>query len=204
MYKFPYYTEEDQAEVISFMKQNAFATIIGFGDTFPVATHIPLDIVVNEEGRIFLSGHIMKKTDHHKAFETNDHVLVIFNGPHTYISASWYTNPQIASTWNYMTVHAKGKIILLDEQATHKAIRDITNKYEGKDTAAAFDKLSDEYIASMLKAIVAFSIEVENIDNVFKLSQNRDEQSKKNIIDELLKRPDDHSKMIAAEMQKRL
>jgi len=204
MYKLSHFTETDQDTVIAFMKENSFAIITAIGETYPVATQVPLFIHINEEGKIFLTGHIMRKTDHHKAFEKNDHVLVLFTGPHTYVSASWYTTPQTASTWNYMTVHVKGKISLLDEAATYKAIKNITEKYEGKETAAAFHKMDDDYIAAMLKAIIAFSIEVESMENVFKLSQNRDEQSKKNIIEALQKRPDENSKMIAAEMIKRL
>jgi len=204
MYKLSHFTETHQDAVIAFMKENSFAIITAVGEAYPVATQVPLFIDINEEGKIFLTGHIMRKTDHHRAFEKNDHVLVLFTGPHTYVSASWYTTPQTASTWNYMTVHVKGKISLLDEAATYKAIKNITEKYEGKDTAAAFHKMDDDYIAAMLKAIIAFSIEVESMENVFKLSQNRDEQSKKNIIEALQKRPDENSKMIAAEMIKRL
>lgn len=204
MYKFPYFTEKDHEKVISFMKEYPFAIITTSGGEYPVATHVPLFIDINEDGKIFLSGHIMRKTDHHKAFEKNNNVLVIFNGPHTYVSASWYKNPQTASTWNYMTVHAKGKITLLDEAATYKAVKEITEKYEGKNTSASFDKLGDDYVNPMVKAIIAFTIEVESIDNVFKLSQNRDEESKQKIIDELMKRGDDDSKKIATEIQKRL
>jgi len=204
MYKLSHFTETHQDAVIAFMRENSFAIITAIGETYPVVTQVPLFIDINEEGKIFLTGHIMRKTDHHRAFEKNDHVLVLFTGPHTYVSASWYTTPQTASTWNYMTVHVKGKISLLDEAATYKAIKNITEKYEGKETAAAFHKMDDDYIAAMLKAIIAFSIEVESMENVFKLSQNRDEQSKKNIIEALQKRPDENSKMIAAEMIKRL
>ncbi|MEI9934127.1 MAG: FMN-binding negative transcriptional regulator [Ferruginibacter sp.] len=109
MYKFSYFTEEDKAKVIAFMQEYSFAVITGFGEQYPVATHIPLEIEI-KENKIFLSGHIMKNTDHHKAFLKNENVLVIFNGPHCYVSASWYSGRGIASTWNYMTVHAKGKI----------------------------------------------------------------------------------------------
>lgn len=204
MYKLSYFTENNTETVIAFMKQHPFAVITAIGEQYPVATQVPLFIDVNEEGKIILSGHIMRKTDHHKAFEKNENVLVLFTGPHTYISASWYSNPQSASTWNYMTVQAKGKITLLDEAATYQAIKDITDHYEGTETAAAFHKMDDAYIAAMLKAIVAFSIEVETLENVFKLSQNKDEQNKKQIIAALQQRQDENSKMIAEEMMKRL
>ena len=204
MYNLPYFTEQDEGKVIAFMKENSFAVITGFGDQYPVATHIPMETVISEDGKMLLTGHIMKNTDHHKAFLLNENVLVIFNGPHCYVSAGWYSDPQTASTWNYMTVHAKGRISFTDEEGTYKAVKAITNKYEGTQTAAAFDKLPKEYIAPMLKAIIGFTIEVESFSNVFKLSQNRDEPSKKNIIEQLKKRGDENSARIAEEMEKRL
>ena len=202
MYKLPYFTEEDDKKVIAFMKENSFAVITGFGGEYPVATHIPLAVEMNEDGRVFLYGHLMKNTDHHKAFENNEKVLVIFNGPHTYVSASWYENPQSASTWNYMTVHAKGKIKFTDEEGTYRAIEAITNKYEGTETAASFHKLPKDYIMKMIKAIVGFSIEVESFDNVFKLSQNHSSENRRSIVEHLQERGDAHSDAIAKEMQR--
>jgi transcriptional regulator len=204
MYKFPYYTEADTEKVIAFMKKTSFASIIGHGDLYPAATHIPLEVEIAEDGKIFLSGHLMKKTDHHIAFTKNENVLVIFNGPHAHISASWYTNPVMGSTWNYMVVHAKGKIRFKDEQGTYEAVKAITNKYESAESVASFDKLPQEYVDGMVKAIVGFTIEVESIENTFKLSQNRDEASQRNIIEQLRKRTDRNAAAIADEMEKRL
>jgi transcriptional regulator len=146
----------------------------------------------------------MKKSDHHIAFEQNNNVLVLFTGPHCYISASWYTNPLGASTWNYMTVHAKGKISFTDEAGTIKAIKEVTERFEGTDTAASFDKLDDDYINAMVKAIVGFTVEVETMDAVFKLSQNRDTVTQQNIITQLKKTGDENSINIAREMEQRL
>lgn len=204
MYKLPQFTETDQQAILEFMTAHSFAIIVATNDAYPVATHVPLQIQVNEKGKIVLSGHIMRKSDHHQAFAKNDRVLVIFNGPHTYISASWYSNPQSASTWNYMTVHVKGKISLLDENATYEAVKNLTDQYEGHNRPASFDKLGDAYVHPLIKAIVAFSIEVETIENVFKLSQNRDEVSKKNIIAKLKEKGDENAVKIAEEMEKRL
>jgi transcriptional regulator len=203
MYKLPHFTETDNEKIIAFIQAYPFAIITGMGQQYPVASHIPIAIE-EKDGKIFLHGHIMKKSDHHLAFEKDNNVLVIFAGPHCYVSASWYTNPLGASTWNYMAVHAKGKIVFTDEAGTIKAIREVTERFEGKDTAASFDKLGDEYINAMVKAIIGFTIEVETMDAVFKLSQNRDEASKQNIIEQLKKRGDENSAMIAAEMEKRL
>ena len=203
MYKLPYFTEEDREKVIAFMKENSFAVITGFGEEYPVASHIPLNVEIIDE-KMFLTGHLMKNTDHHKAFEKNDHVLVVFNGPHTYVSASWYNKPAEASTWNYITVHAKGKIRFTDEEGTYKAINYITNKYEGLETMASFDKLPKEYVERLMKAIVGFEIEVTSVENVFKLSQNHGASTRISIIDHLKKRGDENSRAIADEIMKRI
>ena len=204
MYKLPHFTEKDTDKVIAFMKENAFAIITGLGEQYPVATHIPLEVVVETDGKIILCGHIMKNSDHHKAFVKNSNVLAIFNGPHCYVSASWYNNPQSASTWNYMTVHAKGNIVFTDDTGTYAAIKAVTNKYEGTTTAAAFDAMSKEYIDQMLKAIIGFTIEIEKLDNVFKLSQNKSESEQINIIEQLKKTTDGDSINVALEMEKRI
>ena len=203
MYKLKYFTEEDNEKVIAFMEENSFALITGMGDEYPVATQVPLDIKI-ENDKIFLTGHIMKNTDHHKAFLKNENVLVIFNGPHCYVSASWYPNPVQASTWNYMSVHAKGKIRFGDEAQTKKIVEGLTNKYEKPDSPAAFSKLSNEYVDRLVKAIIAFTIEVETLDNVFKLSQNHDEETRQSIIEHLRKNGSDNEKAIAEEMEQRL
>ena len=203
MYKFDHYTEKDQQKVFDFMKENAFALITGIGQNYPVATQIPLTVEI-KDGKIFLHGHLMRKTDHHLAFESNNNVLVIFTGPHCFVSANWYTDPHVGSTWNYMTVHAKGKISFMDEEGTRDVVKTLSDKYEGTASQGAFNNLPKEYINQMVKAIIGFTIEVESIDNTFKLSQNRDEASKKNIIEELRKRADANSSAIADEMEKSL
>lgn len=203
MYKLPYFQEEDRDKVIAFMKANPFAVVTGIGNEYPVASHLPLNFETRED-KIFLTGHLMKSTDHHKAFEKNENVLVIFNGPHCFVTAEWYAQPLSGSTWNYITVHAKGKIKFLDEAGTIKAINAITNKYVGMNNAASFDKLPDEYISSMVKAIVGFEIEVISFDNVFKLSQNHDEADRKVIIQKLKERGDYNSLAMAEVMGERM
>lgn len=203
MYKLPYFTEDNDELVFEFMQKNSFAIITGFDGDSPVATHVPLDIK-KVNGRIVLTGHIMKNTDHHNAFVRNENVLVIFNGPHCYVSASWYTTKNVASTWNYIDVQAKGKIKFTEEEGTRKIIEALTGQYEDASSEAAFNKLSNEYVDKLIKAIIGFTIEVETIGNVFKLSQNRDTASRKNIIANLEARNDSESGAIALEMKKRL
>lgn len=130
--------------------------------------------------------------------------MVIFTGPHCFVNANWYTDPHVGSTWNYMTVQAKGKISFMDEEGTRNAVKAVSDKYAGTGTEGSFDNLPKEYIGHMVKAIAGFSIEVESIENTFKLSQNRDKASQKNIIAQLRKQSDGNSSAIADEMEKRL
>lgn len=199
MYKMSYYTGHERTEVIGFMRQHSFAFVTGIGEKFPVASQLPLEVVKSENG-LHLTGHLMRKTDHHRAFEKNENVLVVFHSPHAYINANWYENKAQASTVNYMAVHATGKISFTDEAGTLAAIRDLTNKNIGTGTAASFENISKEYMDSMLKAIVGFSIAVESIEHVFKLSQNRHAADQEQIVKSLAASDDDGAKFIADEM----
>jgi transcriptional regulator len=167
-----------------------------------VATHVPL-LIEEREGKLILYGHIMRKTDHHQAFLHNPNVLAIFSGPHTYVSASWYSDPKQASTWNYMTVHARGVLQFLGDDALLEILKKTTAHFENNTLSPSlFEKLPQEYISRLVKSIIAFAVEVNAIDNVFKLSQNRDEKSYHNIIEQLQK-GDALSGHIASEMEHR-
>jgi transcriptional regulator len=204
MYNIPYYKEPDQTEIIAFMRQHPFILLSGVdADNKPVATQVPV-FIDEKEGKLFLTGHIMKNTDHHLAFEKNNHVLAIFTGAHTYVSATWYTNPHMGSTWNYMSVYAYGRISYGEGEELATVLQRLTLHYEKNNPASAtvFNNLSKEYTEKMIKAIVAFEIEVTNLQHVFKLSQNRDEESYNHIIHQL-KKGDENAKAVAAVMEKR-
>ncbi|MEP6712750.1 MAG: FMN-binding negative transcriptional regulator [Ferruginibacter sp.] len=203
MYSLPHFTEHDNENILSFMKENSFAIVTGIGEEYPVASHLPLEIIEENDKLVFI-GHLMRKTAHHNAFEKNKNVLVIFSSPHAFISAGWYADPAQASTVNYMAVHSKGKIFFTDEAGTSAAIKQITDKHIGTDSPASFDSLDKDYVAAMLKAIVGFRIEIESIENVFKLSQNRNEEERKNIVHHLEKNSASGTHFIAEEMKKRL
>jgi transcriptional regulator len=204
MFKLPHTIEKDKQAVIDFMKANSFALVTGIGLSYPVATQLPLEVQEKNDA-IFITGHLMKKTDHHIAFEANENVLVIFTGPHCYISASWYANPQNVSTWNYMTVHAKGKIKFMDDDETYEAIKSLTNKYESPQSLAAFNQMPKAFVLKEMKAIIGFTIEVESLENVFKISQNKTKEDQIKIIANLRKRnSNDDDIQIANEIEKRL
>lgn len=108
MYHFSYFKENDKQVLLQFIEEHPFAFVTGsFLTGQQVATQIPI-LLEERNGELFLQGHIMRNTDHHKALVENPNALVVFTGPSCYVSASWYSNPQIGSTWNYMSVHVAG------------------------------------------------------------------------------------------------
>jgi transcriptional regulator len=203
MYDLPYFKEQDQSTVIQFVKEHPFAFISGVDESAkPVATQVPV-FIDEKNGKIFLSGHLMRNTDHHKAFIQNPNVLTVFTGANTYVSASWYNEKRQASTWNYMSVYTKGSITFLDEQALMDVLKRTTDHFENDPVSGSnFADIPGDYIHHLSKAIVAFEIEVSEIENVFKLSQNRDEKSYHSIIEKLGSKGY-HGQIIASEMKKR-
>jgi len=203
MYSLSYFKETDQSIVLEFMRTHPFVFLTGCDpENKPVATQVPV-FIDEREGKLFLTGHMMRQTDHQKALLGNNNVLAVFTGPHTYVSASLYTDPRQASTWNYMSVHARGVLSFQGEQELIKILQRTTSHFENNpNSPSLFEKLPEDYVQKMVKAIVAFEIEVISIDNVFKLSQNRDEKSYHSIVDKL-QQSDHDSRQIATEMQKR-
>lgn len=202
MYHLPDYQEKDKQRIIAFMREHPFATLIGVApDQQPVATQIPM-LFRERDGKLLLLGHLMKQTDHHKAFLNNQQALVLFTGPHTYVSASWYENKQQGSTWNYMTVHAKGILRYLPDEGMPGILDELTAHFENNPSSPSlYQHLPEAYLSRLMKAIVAFEIEVEHTHAVFKLSQNRDEKSFKHIISQL-ETGNANAQSIAVEMKK--
>ena len=204
MYDISYFKADNHQEVLHFMQANPFVTICGVSENgLPIAAQIPI-LLKQIEDKIIISGHLMRKQDHTNAFEKNNNVLVIFSAPSAFVSASWYTQKGIASTWNYQTVHAVGKMEMKDDAHLHQLLTDLTLHFE-KDANAPtqIKNLDPEYVQQNMKAIVSFEIEVTELKNVFKLSQNRDEVSHANIQKELEK-GDAACKYMAAAMQAQL
>lgn len=204
MYNFSYFKEKDKQTILDFIEENPFAVMTGsFLSGKQVATQIPI-LLEERNGELFLQGHIMRNTDHHKAFVENPNGLLLFTGPSCYVSASWYANPQIGSTWNYMSVHIAGQVKFMTDKELIDFMRKLTLKFEKGNTESLtfYDNLPENFLNKMMPAIVGFEIKADNIENVLKLSQNRDESSYLNIsskLDEI----GGNSALIATEMRKR-
>lgn len=204
MYHFSYFKEKDKQTILDFIEGNPFAFMTGsFASGVQVATQLPV-LLEERDGVLYLQGHIMRNTDHHKAFAENPNVLLVFAGPSCYVSASWYSNPQIGSTWNYMSVHVAGEIRWMTNEGLVAFMRKLTLKFEGGNTQSQtiYDNLPERFLGKMMPAIAGFEVRADKIENVFKLSQNRDEKSYMNIIDKLTERGGDSAR-IAEEMRMR-
>lgn len=204
MYNFSHFKEKDKQTLLDFIEENPFAFLTGsFLSGKQIATQIPM-LLVEKDGELYLQGHMMKNTDHHKAFVENSNALLVFTGPNCYISASWYSNPHMGSTWNYMSVHIEGKINFMSNEELVELMRKLTLKFEKGNTNSQtiYDNLPEDYLSKMMTAIVGFEIKADKIENIFKLSQNRDKESYHNIIANL-EEIGGNSSLIASEMKKR-
>jgi transcriptional regulator len=202
MYNIPYFKTAENADITAFMKAFPFITLCGTdAEGKPVATHVPV-LIEEREGTLFLQAHVMRGQEHTTAFEKNPSILAIFHGAHSYVSASWYETKNVASTWNYQAVHAKGILRFLDDAGLYQLLIKLTDHFENNPHSPALvTDMNEGYVRSMMKAITAFEIEVTQLEHVFKLSQNRDAKSFDNIIHQL-RAGDTESQAVATEMEK--
>lgn len=195
------YKNENQEAITAFLKENSFGILINQTNGKLWATHIPLELSVNKEGKTILEGHISKENPQWKGFVENDQILAIFSGPHSYISPSWYDHENVP-TWNYIAVHVYGKIKIIEGAAVLESLKKLVDKYEqNSKNPVRIEDLSEQTMMQS-RGIIAFEIEIEEIQAQQKMSQNRDNKNYKNIISELEKTNENHSIAVANEMKK--
>lgn len=198
MYIPHYYKNENPQEIKDFLEHNSFGILINQVDGKPWATHIPLELDIDENGKDFLVGHIAKANPQWKAFESSTEVLCIFNGPHAYVSSSWYKEEEVP-TWNYIAVHVYGKLKILNEEDTMVSLHKLVDKYEvNSKNPISLHNMSPKTLRQV-KGVVGFQVEITDIQAAYKLSQTRVEDHPK-ITSELNERKDIGSKAIAQKM----
>jgi transcriptional regulator len=179
---------DDRAILIEAMRAWSFAILFGpDANGLPVATHLPL--VVHDEGEHgVLEGHFALANPHWKSLAGRE-TLVVFSGPHSYVSPTLYVNPKSVPTWNYIAVHATGTLQIVedevDDQAATHARKDalLKNLIAVHEPAYAdrWSELPIGYRISMTSGIVGFRIPITRIEGKFKLSQNRPEPDRRNV-----------------------
>ncbi|QNF35495.1 FMN-binding negative transcriptional regulator [Adhaeribacter swui] len=190
----------DKAEIIGFMKQYSFATLITAQDNVPSASHLPF-IIEEREDSIFLISHFAKANPQWEEI-TQNQVLVIFTEPHAYISPQHYDHELNVPTWNYLAVHAYGQGRLITEQVkAFAALETMINTYEAA-YQTQWQQLPPDFKTKLLNRIVAFEIEITDLQAKKKLSRNKSSTEKQRIITALENSPHGVEKEIGQYMQK--
>jgi len=201
MYTPDIYRNEDPESIRAFLKENSFGILINQTHGKLCATHIPIELEINSDGKEILQGHISKLNPQTEGFTENDQVLAVFSGPHSYISSSWYDHENVP-TWNYVSVHVYGRIKIVNEDTTTEQLKKLVDKYEANsENPVRVEDLSAKTMRQV-KGIFGFEIEISEIQATKKLSQSRDDHNYKNIISELEKTENPQSIALAKEMLK--
>jgi transcriptional regulator len=167
-----HFSADDPAVLKDFVNANAFGTLVTSHGVDTMVSHIPF--VTEQRGEEFiLHGHVARANPHWRAIEGVTS-LVIFQGPHGYVSPTWYEKKPSVPTWNYTVVHAHGTARLVDDTALERTLDRLSGEYEASNAEPwrMYD-LERGYMDTMMRAIVGFEFKVERLEGKFKLSQNR-------------------------------
>lgn len=199
MYTPKSFQQPDDRIVREFIRQNSFGTLVTQSSGQLWATHLPM-LLSDDQAK--LSGHVSRGNKAWKHFQEDVEVMAIFQGPHTYISSSWYDHENVP-TWNYIAAHVYGAIRIVEGDELLDALTTLTDKYEKhSENPVSVESLSPEYLRRQLQALVGFEITISRIESSFKLSQNRDAKNYRAVVEALEKRGDHNSQAIADEMKK--
>lgn len=192
---------EDEALIYDFIEKYGFATLFSQHKGEPYATHLPLLLDKSEH---LLYGHFARPNAQWKDAE-GQQVLAVFQGPHCYISPSWYETSKAVPTWNYVSIHVYGKMeIVEDRNAIIDSLNDLVNKYEISDSPYNLNHVEPSFIEGMTKGIVAFRIKITNTEAKAKLSQNHPVERQELIIKHLEETSQEDNMQVAALMKKNL
>ncbi|KPK07788.1 MAG: hypothetical protein AMJ64_05590 [Betaproteobacteria bacterium SG8_39] len=202
MYTPPYNRAEDHAEILDMMRAHNFCLLVTGAGGELHGTHLPC--LVHERGdRPIIELHMAKANPQWQQFFDDD-VLVVFSGPHAYVSPRWYARQPSVPTWNYAAVHAYGQVTIFDDPSTkHAAQRRLVAAHD-PEWLAQFDALAQDYVGSMLHNIVVFEVAVTRIDARWKLSQNRGREEQDLVIENLERSGAAGDQALAALMRRHL
>jgi transcriptional regulator len=199
MYVPRYFENKNDKEVKDFIRHNSFGVLVSQHAGKLWGTHIPFHFSA-DESRLY--GHISKANLQWRNFNPDEEGMVIFTGPHTYVSPSWYDHENVP-TWNYIAAHVYGTITIIEGDLLYQSLKQLVDKYESNvDHPVSLEKMSAEYVKKSIQGLVGFEIKITEIKAAFKLSQNRDDKNHHHIIHALEKNGDHNAQEIAAAMRK--
>jgi len=183
MYTPPYNRIDERAAQIAMMRAHNFCLLVTGTNGELHGTHLPC--VVEERGdAIVIDLHMAKANPQWQQF-FDDEVMVVFSGPHAYVSPRWYARKPAVPTWNYAALHAYGTVTVSDDLKTKQAAQRRLIAQHDPDWLAEYDALPKDFLEPMLGGIVVFEVAVTRIDARWKLSQNRGHEEMALVIDNL-------------------
>ncbi len=203
MYIPKHFSQDDIPALQALMDANSFAILITQHDGSPFASHLPF-LLEKERGTYgTLVAHVARANPQWRDFSDGQEALVIFQGPHTYVSPSWYDAVLSVPTWNYAAVHAYGKPRILEDVAECRAmLKTLIEKHEMQyEKPWSIEQLTDEYVRGMMRGTVAFEIEITRLEGKFKLSQNRPVGDRARVVEQLEQQGDELSMGVSTLMR---
>lgn len=173
MYVPRHFAMDDRAAMVALMREHPFAVLATADESgVPIATHIPVS--VNDQGTL-LSAHVARANPHAGLIEAGKPSLVVFSGPHAYVSPRWYASSPQVPTWNYLAVHAYGTPKpITDEARVRDLLAELSATHDGDyPDAWSFGALPEKYVTSMIRGILAFEVPIDRLEGKAKLSQNK-------------------------------
>jgi transcriptional regulator len=184
MYIPKHFKISDENVIFNLIEENSFATLISQHNGEPYASHLPF--LLNKDERA-LYGHFARANGQWKDIQ-NQQVLVIFQGPHSYISPSWYETKDAVPTWNYVAAHIYGEMEIVENEAeVFDSLRQMVKKYENPNSSFRLDDVDSSYVEGLSKGIVGFKISITRMEGKAKLSQNHPVERQKLVIQQLEK-----------------
>ena len=185
MYLPKQYAVTDKTKLFEFMKSNSFGILFSHTGAEPMASHLPFILDENSGEHGLILG-LMAKANRQWRYADGQQVLVVFHGPHTYVSPTWYQDEDTVPTWDYVAVHATGVFNASEDRAgLEDKVARLTEQHEASQPQPWQPDFSTAYLAQMFKRIVAFEIEITSIQGKWKLNQNHPEVRRQRVSEKL-------------------
>lgn len=195
MYLLPAFKIQDDSKSLQIMSRWNFVDLITTHKGEITSNKLPL--LLNCETKT-LYGHMGKINPQLQHLYSCDDLLVVFSGPHTYVSPSWYDSPQMVPTWNFQTVQVHGKAERIETEELIETLSQLTDFHESdKDKPWTMAGLSPENRDRMLAVIEGFKIQITQISHKEKMSQNRSPKDRQSIIRHLQQQDNENAQAVA-------
>ncbi len=204
MYVPKHFAEPGMEACHGFIREYGFGLLIGVIDGAPFATHLPFLLDESRGPKGTLMAHMARANPHWRGFAAGGGSLVIFQGPHAYVSPSWYAaRDKVVPTWNYAAVHAYGTPRIDEDEGASRAHleRLVAAQEAGRDPQWRLDSQPEEFVEAMVKGVVAFELPIDTLEGKWKMSQNRAPEDRESAAAALAESDDPLARAVAAMMK---